>query len=166
MLDVDGSPIAGLNGNPNKSVMASKIPGIQMPSIYNFQDAYLLLEYVYIDGPEANRIRLGDISYPIVQHYATIFQTNSSSARIGMRIPNPTREFYFFAHRQDADLLNAPFLATRDLSGLFIRDLSGVGPVAPWWPDASGLNTSVFMPLIPAYSAIDSEPITSLSLVY
>jgi hypothetical protein len=165
---VNGKPVYGLNGNPQKSVLASQIPGIQMPSTYAFQDAYLLLEYVYIDKPEANRIRLGDISYPIVQHYTiNPFNTNSiSTARIPMRIPNPTRELYFFAHRADAELLNAPFLATRDLSGIYISDASGIGLIAPWWPDASGLNRSAFKPLVPAYSIIDSEPITSLSLSY
>jgi len=165
---VNGKPVYGLNGNPQKSVLASQIPGIQMPTNYAFEDAYLLLEYVYLDKPEANRIRLGDISYPIVQHYSIPpFDTRSMpSARVRMRIPNPTRELYFFAHRQEADLLNAPFLATRDLSGFFVADLSGIGLVAPWWPDASGLNTEIFRPLIPAYSAIDSEPITSFALTY
>ena len=165
---VNGETVYGLNGNPQKSVKASIIPGIQMPANYAFQDAYLLLEYVYLDKPEANRIRLGDISYPIVQHYSmSPFDTRSMpSARVRMRIPNPTRELYFFAHRQDADLLNAPFLATRDLSGLFVADLSGIGLIAPWWPDASGLNTSALLPLIPAYSRIDSEPITSFALTY
>ena len=165
---VNGQPVYGLNGNPNKQVKASIIPGVQMPTTYKFEDAYLLLEYVYLDKPEANRIRLGDISYPIVQHYAIApYDTRSMpSARINMRIPNPTRELYFFAHRQEADLLNAPFLGTRDLSGFFVADLSGVGPIAPWWPDASGLNTNIFQPLLPAYSKIDSEPITSLALIY
>jgi hypothetical protein len=70
------------------------------------------------------------------------------------------------AHNPAADLLNAPFLATRDLSGLYIADVSGIGPIAPWWPDAAGLNLDRFTPLIPAYSSIDSEPIQSLQLLY
>jgi hypothetical protein len=168
MVDPSGVQVAGLNGNPERSIAVSPIPGITMPSEFLLQDAYLLLEYVYIDKPEANRIRLGDISYPMVQHYAIApFDTKAvPSARIRMRIPNPTRDLYFTAHRSDADLLNAPFLATRDLSGLFIRDVSGVGAVAPWWPDASGLNTTTFLPLVPAYSQTDSEPVQSFSLTY
>jgi hypothetical protein len=47
-----------------------------------------------------------------------------------------------------------------------VPDISGIGPGAPWWPDASGLNTSRFLPLIPAYSEIDSEPISSFALFY
>lgn len=168
IVDPSGTQIFGLNGNPEKSVTASPLPGITMPSDFQMQDAYLLLEYVYIDRPEANRIRLGDISYPIVQHYAiNPFDTKAMpSARIRMRIPNPTRDLYFTVHRSDADLLNAPFLATRDLSGLFVRDISGIGLIAPWWPDASGLNMTTFLPLIPAYSQTDSEPIQSFSLTY
>jgi hypothetical protein len=82
-----------------------------------------------------------------------------------MRIPNPCRQLFFTCHRKEADLLNAPFLATRDLSGVSLeRDASGIGLVAPWWPDASGLN--VFAKLVPAYSSVDSEPIESFSLNY
>ena len=162
-----GSPVQGLNGNPTATVMASQIPGIQMPQL-QIQDASLLLEYVYLDKPEANRIRLGDLTYPVVQHYAIqpVQSKNQAAARVPMRIPNPIRDLYFTAHRTDADALNAPFLATRDLSGLFIADISGVGPTAPWWPDATGLNTSSWLPLIPAFSGTDSEPIKSFSLTY
>jgi len=166
---ITGKPTFGLNGNPQKSVVASQMGfKFNMPANYSLQDAYLLVEYVYLDRPEANRFRLGDLTYPIVQHYAiNPFDTKGlPSARIQMRIPNPAREMYFFAHRKDADTLNAPFLATRDLSGTFTVDISGVGPVAPWWPDASGLNSQLFLPLLPAYSALDSEPLDSLALLY
>lgn len=174
-LDASGTAISGLNGNPDKSVVVSKIPTksgkpteLTMQSSFVLPEAYLLLEYVYIDRPEANRIRLGDLNYPIVQHYAiTPFNTKGiPTANIPMRIPNPTRDLYIYVHRTDADLLNAPFLATRDLSGLPVIDISGVGPVAPWWPDASGLNTKQFLPLVPAYSALESEPVATLSLHY
>jgi hypothetical protein len=166
---ITGTPVFGLNGNPSHSVLASQIPAITMPSSYTLgTDTYLLLEYVYLDKPEANRLRLGDLSYQIPQHYALPpFETKgASSARVPIRIPNPVKELFFFVHRTDADLLNAPFLATRDLSGLFIADISGVGPIAPWWPDASGLNTTSLLPLVPAFSSTDSEPLQSFALVY
>ena len=137
------------------SVVASSV---QTANSYDIVDSYILLEYVYLDKPEANRIRLANITYPIVQHYAvTPFQTaGATSAKIPMRIPNLARELYFMAHRPEADAFNAPFLATRDL-----------GPsTGVWWPDAQGLSTKTFAPLIPAYSRLDSEPITSVSLVY
>lgn len=158
----------GLNGNPDLSVR-TRLLSATMPTALSLQDSYLLLEYVYVDKPEANRIRLGDLSYPMVQHYAfppSQTPAGTPQTRIRLRVPNPTRELYIHCHRTDADLLNAPFLATRDLSGLFVKDISGIGPVAPWWPDADGLNTSAFRPLIPAYSQTDSEPITSLALTY
>jgi hypothetical protein len=113
-------------------------------------------------------LRVGDLTYPIPQHYnINPFDTKGQvSSQIPFRIPNPTKELYFYLNRTEAQGLNAPFLATRDLSGLPLADLSGVGPVAPWWPDASGLNTQRFLPLIPAYSQIDSEPVDSFSLIY
>ena len=166
---VTGTAVAGLQGNPARTQLVSQVPGITMPSSYTLgTDTYILLEYVYLDKPEANRLRVGDLSYPIVNHYAiTPFDTKRINfASIPLRIPNPARDLYFMCHRVDADALNAPFLATRDLSGLPVYDLSGVGPTAPWWPDASGLNTSRFLPLVPAYSQIDSEPVQSLALVY
>jgi hypothetical protein len=168
-LDPSGSNIYGLQGNPDVSQKVSKVPGITMISApQRLTDCYLLAEYVYIDKPEANRLRLGDLTYPMVQHYAITptVTTRQISARLTMRIPNPTREFYCMVHRTDADALNAPFLGTRDLSGLFIPDVSGVGPVAPWWPDAEGLGSAIFHTLRPAYSTIDSEPISSLALHY
>jgi len=115
---------------------------------------------VYLDKPEANRIRLSDISYPITQHYPFTQSTKGlPSTRIPMRIPNPCRDIYFMAHRTDADFLNAPFLATRDMA-------ASAGQ-APWWPDATGLTkTGSYKGLIPAYSAIDSEPIQTMSLNY
>ena len=102
---------------------------------YDIVDSYILLEYVYLDKPEASRIRLANITYPIVQHYAiNPFDTKGATfAKIPMRIPNLTRDLYFMAHRPEADAYNAPFLATRDL-GLTTSNV-------PWWPDATGLGT-------------------------
>lgn len=124
---------------------------------YDIVDSYILLEYVYLDKPEASRIRLANITYPIVQHYAiNPFDTKGATfAKIPMRIPNLTRDLYFMAHRPEADAYNAPFLATRDL-GLTTSNV-------PWWPDATGLGTEY---LRPAYSTLDSEPISSLALMY
>jgi hypothetical protein len=166
VLDPSGSDVYGLNGNPHKSVKVTQIPGIKMPCSYQISSSYILAEYIYIDRPEANRFRLSELSYPITQHYSFTQDTKgASSTRINMRIPNPCRQLFFTCHRKEADLLNAPFLATRDLSGASVeRDASGIGIVAPWWPDASGLTS--FTRLTPAYSSIDSEPIESFGLNY
>lgn len=165
-LDPNGQDVYGLNGNPEKSVKATQVPGIKMASSFQIETSYLLVEYVYIDKPEANRFRLSELTYPIIQHYTITQNTKGSSTRINMRIPNLCRQLFFTCHRSDADLLNAPFLFTRDLSGTYLSDASGIGIVAPWWPDAEGLSTSKFSQLIPAYSRIDSEPIDSFSLNY
>jgi hypothetical protein len=167
VLDPNGEEIFGLNGNPEKSVKVRRIPGIKMPESFKIQESYILLEYVYLDKPEANRIRLADLSYPVVQHYSFKQETKGHfTTRVPLRIPNPCRDIYFMAHRVDADLLNAPFLATRDLSGANVFDISGIGLIAPWWPDAKGLSVDKFTPLIPAFSSIDSEPIQTLELLY
>jgi len=126
---------------------------------YDMVDSYILLEYVYLDKPEANRIRLANVTYPIVQHYSFVHDTaGATTANIPLSIPNLTRDIYFMAHRPEADAFNAPFLATRDLN-------SGVGSNV-WWPDAQGLGTRSIGPLLPAYSSLDSEPISAISLVY
>jgi hypothetical protein len=132
--------------------------GMQTPTSLDIVDSYILLEYVYLDKPEANRIRLANITYPIVQHYPFIYDTKGApSAKVSLQIPNLTRDLYFMAHRPEADPFNAPFLATRDLNAS--NSSSNV-----WWPDAQGLGTK--NPLIPAYSRLDSEPISSISLAY
>jgi hypothetical protein len=165
VLDPSGQDVYGLNGNPEKSVKVTQIPGIKMADSFQIESSYLLVEYVYLDKPEANRFRLADLTYPVLQHYTITQDTKgAASTRINMRIPNICRQIYFTCHRNDADLLNAPFLATRDLSGVPVTDPSGIGLVAPWWPDAEGLLN--YGPLIPAYSAVDSEPIESFSLNY
>ena len=167
IINADGfatyaSPLSATFSNTDKSIIkdnSTPPKPITMPSSLQIQDSYLLFEYVYLDKPEANRIRLGDLSYPIVQHYAVqpVQTAKHTAARVIMRIPNPIRDLYFMVHRTDADLLNAPFLATRDLSK------EGAGP---WWPDAQGLNTTEWLPLTPAFSDIESEPIQSFSLLY
>ena len=165
-IDPSGQDVYGLNGNPEKSVKVGQIPGVKMADSFEIQ-SYLLVEYVYLDRPEANRFRLSDLTYPVLQHYTITQDTKgANNTRMNMRIPNICRQIFFTCHRTDADLLNAPFLATRDLSGVALTDLSGIGLVAPWWPDATGLSLNKFEPLIPAYSTVESEPIDSFSLNY
>lgn len=153
--------ISGLTGNPYVSTNVTKIPNITMPSSYSLGDTYVLAEYVYLDKPEANKFRISDIQYPIPQHY--LFEPTDTNGlpklTIPLRVPNPTRDLFFYAQRFEAQAFNAPFLSSRDLSG------SGV-PVAPWWPDASGLNAVYLETPIPAFSTRQSEPLSMVSLVY
>lgn len=138
------------------------IPGASFPQtqFLTMGDCYLLAEYVYVDSPEANRLRLGDLTIPMIQYYRQVpFDTNGlSQIRIPLQIPNPTRNLFFYAHRPEADALNAPFLATRDLTAPQDTKL--------WWPDARGLSTVRYTGVLPAYATADSEPLNTCALLY
>jgi len=131
-----------------------------MPSAYTIGDTYLLVEYVYLDAPEANKFRISDIEVPVTQHYQfDPFDTRSSSrATIPLKIPNPTRNLLFFAQRYEATSYNAPFLAT--------RDLSGAGTGTPWWPNAQPIPSKAPGHIIPGFVSRNSEPLASVRLIY
>jgi hypothetical protein len=78
---------------------------------------------------------------------------------IDLRIPNPTRNIFFYANRYEASSYNAPFLATRDLSG-------ATAPGRLWWPDANPINMKSPAPLQPGFVFRNSEPLKSIQLVY
>ena len=153
--------ISGFNGSTTPQ-RVSRIGTVQNPPSLSLGDTYLMAEYIYLDKSEANRFRLADIILPIPQHYAfEPFNTqNFPSVSVPLRIPNPTRDLFFYAHRVEAPSYNAHFLATRDLSGFDIK-------VAPWWPDASGLEARYFTAeYLPAFTTRESDPIQSIALVY
>lgn len=156
-----GKDLPGIEGFPNLSTKVSPIPGVQLPTNLLLGDTYIMAEYIYLDAPEANRFRISDIEVPVTQHYAfDPFDTNGSSrASIQLRVPNPTRNIFFYAQRYEATAFNAPFLSTRDLSGL---DVSG----APWWPNALPINMRSPGLIQPAFVFRDSEPIATAMLVY
>jgi len=159
--DPSGTLIYGLGGFPTVATKVSPIAGAIMPTSLQLGDTYIMAEYIYLDAPEANRFRISDIEVPITQHYAfDPFDTNSSvRATIPLRIPNPTRNIFFYAQRYEAPMFNASFLATRDLSGV---DASG----APWWPNAAPINSRAPDILVPAFQFRDSEPLSTAMLVY
>jgi hypothetical protein len=132
-----------------------------MPTQFSLGDAYLLVEYIYLDKPEANRFRIADIQVPVVQHYKFDPVDNMSTAhvRIPLIVPNPTRDIFFYCQKYEGPGFNAPFLATRDLS-------DNITPFAPWWPDARGLEERLYGILSPAFSTRYSEPIRWLALNY
>jgi hypothetical protein len=127
-------------------------------------DTYILAEYVYLDGPEANRFRIADISVPITQHYAlpTTDTFTNPQVQIPLTIPNPVRDIFFYAQPYLAPAYNAHFLATRYLGG------ADPQATTPAWPDATGLNPLAPLPLKPGYypDISGSEPITSIALTY
>lgn len=138
-----------------RGLQISPIEGVgPMPTNFQLGDTYVIAEYVYLDKVEANRFRISEIETPIVQHYYTQQDTRGvNSVQIPLEFPNPVRDIFFYCQRPEAVALNAPFLATRDISG-------ADQPYAPWWPDASLTSYQ------PAFIAADSEPIESLRLVY
>lgn len=157
-----GYLLNGLDPLSNNPPLVSEIPGISIPSPLSITDAYLLVEYIYLDKPEANRFRIADIQTPIVQHYAFDPADNQSNTflRTYLFVPNPTRDLFFYCNRYEAPSYNAPFLATRDLS-------NSLFPNGPWWPDASGLGERFYGPSVrPGFSTRDSEPIRWLALTY
>jgi|694.fasta_scaffold126035_2 hypothetical protein len=152
--------VYGLTGNPTVGVNATVVPNIRMPETLQLGDTYILAEYVYLDKPEANRFRISDLQIPIPQHYPfdPVDTQTLPTIQIPLKVPNPTRNLFFYFQRFEAARYNAPFLAT--------RDISGAGTGVPWWPDASGLNTMELGDLAPAFSTRDSEPIQSVQLIY
>jgi len=160
--DASGTPVPGLEPVRAPSQKVSSYPSqISMPSELSMTDAYLLVEYIYLDKAEANRFRIADIQVPIVQHYTfdPVDNQNTPYARIPLVVPNPTRDIFFYCQKYEGPGYNAPFLATRDLS-------NSKTPFAPWWPDASGLNERLYTTLQPAFSTRFSEPLRWLSLEY
>lgn len=155
-----GSSVYGLSGTPSVSVAATPLPGFSMPRTFPLGDTYIMAEYIYLDKPEANRFRLADIHIPVPQHYPfdPLDTLTLPRVRFPLKIPNPTRNLFFYLQRWEAVRYNAPFLAT--------RDLSGDGVSAPWWPDASGLNVYGISHYSPGFSTRESEPISAVSLVY
>jgi hypothetical protein len=149
------------------------IPGVQMPAAGSLHlgDTYLLIEYIYVDHPEANRFRLADLQMPIRTH--TGLQPTdtqfTNDINIPLRIGNPMRSLKFFAQRFEAPLYNAYYLATRDLRadaryGIGCSELAEDWKI--WWPDATGLRPEFPDFLSPGFSTRYSEPIQSIALLY
>ena len=149
--------------------LVNKIPGITMPQTFSLGDTYLLAEYVYLDKPEANRFRLGDIQIPVTQHYR-IEPRDSRGFRditIPLELPNPARHMYFMAQNYNAVPYNTHFLATKDLASQYNYSIPTPSETfIPWWPDCSGLNAATAGLLVPGFSTRGSEPFTSIELLY
>lgn len=163
----EGTNVCDPNGgtatlDPTDPTLKVSETGVSMPGALNLGPTYLLVEYAYVDRPEANRFRLADLQIPVIQHYR-LEPTDTQSAQqvnIQVRVPNPARALYIYPQRYEAPAYNAHFLATRDLKG------AGVDQ-APWWPNSVGLGTAAAPArFIPAFALRDSEPFTGMSLVY
>jgi len=137
----DTNPFFGIPGNP--------IPDIHLPTKLHFTDAYLLAEYISVDDFEALNLRSADLEYKIPLYNALEVQDTNGQKNIRTVIPynNPTQDILWTFHNPLADKYNAPFLAT--------RDLSGNGSIStPWQVDGTRFQYSY------------SEPIAEVSLFY
>lgn len=157
--DPTGPLVYGLQGNPLTAINTTQLP-VKMSNSFVPADTYVMAEYVYLDAPEANKFRISDIEIPVTQHYAFEPYDTKQSARatIPLKIPNPTRNLFFYARRFEAANYNATFLAT--------RDLSGANTTTPWWPDAAPINARAPAHIRPAFVFRDSEPLASIMLQY
>jgi hypothetical protein len=102
---------------------------------------------------------MADIQIPVIQHYAfePVDTKGSSTATCPIKVPNPTRNLFFYLQRFDAQYYNAPFLATRDLG-----DVSGT----PWWPNATRIDPRIHKELVPGFAFRRSEPLSGIKLLY
>lgn len=171
--NIAGSNVYGLTGNPTVPTKVTSIPNITMPNIFSLGQTYILAEYVYLDKPEANRFRLSDIKVPIVQHYPfdPVDTQGLNILNNKFSVPNPTRNLFFFLNHYDAIRYNAPFLATRDLSGNDYSPDTPENPYiptsTPWWPNATGLeNPQYYTTLHSGFSTRNSEPLSQITLIY
>jgi hypothetical protein len=86
-------------------------------------------------------------------------------ARIRLDIPNPCRDIFFMCNPYMAPAYNAPFLATRTMTGT-VNTLPNASQY-PWWPDAVGLSANQpSLALRPAFALSDAEPISGYEVDY
>jgi hypothetical protein len=159
--DSSGSLVSGLEPIEAPGQRFSAFPNVKMTTDLTMPESYLMVEYIYLDKPEANRFRIADIQVPIVQHYTfdPVDNQNNPYSRIPLVVPNPTRDLFFYCNRYEAQGYNATFLGTRDLSNSLI-------PGKLWWPDVSGLDNHYYGTIKSGFSTRYSEPIRWLSLDY
>jgi hypothetical protein len=113
VVDPTGVEIPGLDPS-NPSQTFSEVELRAKPAL---GETYLLVEYIYLDTYEANRLRVSPIEIPIPQHVVLpTYNTGkgSTSARIPLRIGNPTKSIYFFAQNPRADEISNFFSSSTD----------------------------------------------------
>lgn len=156
--DPSGQVIPDLSSTP-----VSPLPGafMQTAQQFTFGDSYVLAEYVYLDEPEANAFRLADLYVPMTQHYTLnpVQSYGNSHVEVDLNIGNCVKDVFWMVQRVEAPSYNAHFLATNDLSDAY-------SPIAPWWPDSSGLDATMPKWLKPGFAYSNSEPILGAAIVY
>jgi Major capsid protein N-terminus len=174
-INADMPPVAGVKGR--------LLDGYTMPQTLTVDDAYMLLEYVSVEEPEAVALRTAELTYFVEQHVAvqTVASQGTREVRIPLPLTNPTKEILWVSQRPDVATYNAWFLFTRELGhrpttigapnvpDAYVQP-GGTGPspcLVPWWPDA------VLQPLevndwriLPAFRSANSEPVSGALVFY
>lgn len=160
-------PFAGLSGEI--------LEGYTMPARLEMEDAYMMLEYVSVEEPEAVALRSAELTYFVEQHNAVQSQAsqNTTEVRVELPLTNPTKEILWVLQRPEAEAYNAWFLFTRDLGPYIYQRPNGLNADAfnpcriPWWPDAD-LTPTVANDwrVLPAFRDADSEPIRGAAVFY
>ena len=158
-------PITGLSGE--------LIPNTSLPLRLEMEDAYLMLEYVSVEEPEAIALRTAELTYFVEQHTAVqpVESRQVAEVRIPLPLQNPTKELLWVAQRPEAETYNAWFLFTRDLGPYTYRRPANLNPpnpcLIPWWPDADLTPKATNdWQILPAFRTSGSEPIVGVSLFY
>jgi hypothetical protein len=160
-------PFTGLSGE----ILA----GYTMPSRLDMEDAYMMLEYVSVEEPEAIALRTAELTYFVEQHNAILSQAtqNTTEVRIPLPLSNPTKEILWVLQRPEAETYNAWFLFSRDLGPYIYERPNGLNAAdfnpcrVPWWPDADLTPTaSTDWRILPAFRKADSEPIAGAAVFY
>jgi hypothetical protein len=158
---------------PRQGISGEILSGYTMPTQLNMEDAYMMLEYVSVEEPEAIALRTAELTYFVEQHNSIMTQAtqNTTEVRIPLPLTNPTKEILWVLQRPEAESYNAWFLFTRDLAPYTFqrpRNLTWVNPCTiPWWPDAELTPmASNNWRVLPAFRTVDSEPIVGAAVFY
>lgn len=162
---------------PYGGVKGRVLPSAQMPTRLDMGDAYMMLEYVSLEEPEAIALRTSELTYFVEQHNAVVPQATQgrNEMRVSLPIANLTKEILWVFQRPEALTYNAWFLFTRDLGPYTFPRLAAdqtiqnpVNPTTlPWWPNAE-LQPTVTnrWRILPAFRDARSEPMVGATLLY
>jgi hypothetical protein len=149
------------------------LTGYTMPQRLDMEDAYMMLEYVSVEEPEAVALRSAELTYFVEQHNLVQAKAsqNTTEVRIELPLTNPTKEILWVLQRPEAESYNAWFLFTRDLAPYIYQrpnNLNWINPCTiPWWPNAELTpKAENDWRVLPAFRQANSEPIAGAAVFY
>ena len=162
---------ATMGTNP---VTGGLVPGVTMPLRLSPTAAYLMIEYISLEEPEAIGFRTAELTYQVEQHFAVPVEQTLNQTEFHLDVPysNPTKELIWVLQRPEAAIYNAYFLFTRDLYPTPTTITGGPPPLPnpctiPWWPDAILLPSQANnWQIQPGFQQSYSEPLAGAVLHY